>query len=91
MARDRKRVRFRIASLMGLIAALAMIVLVLTPLYRLGRPPCLTPLPTAHWLLARPGAANCQDCHASAVARASGIGESGWRLHDARWAMAGGR
>jgi hypothetical protein len=62
------RLRITLASLMLLIAACGLVVLVLTPLFRLGPPPCLPPVSTAQWLLARPGTAHCTDCHLSASA-----------------------
>jgi hypothetical protein len=48
---------------MLVIAALALNFAVLTPLFRLGPPPCLTPVRTAAWLVARPVTASCTDCH----------------------------
>jgi hypothetical protein len=64
MTTRRRRLRMTIASLMVLIAALSLLILVTAPLFRLGPPPCLSPLPTARWLVARPGVAHCTDCHA---------------------------
>jgi hypothetical protein len=58
-----ERIRMTIASLMALIAALSLLFLVAVPLHRVGRPPCLTPIRTARWLVARPGVAHCADCH----------------------------
>ena len=63
MTTRRKRLRLTIASFMALIAALSLLILVVAPLVRLGPPPCLTPIPTTRWLIARPGAARCTDCH----------------------------
>jgi hypothetical protein len=68
MATRRSRLRVTIASLMALIAALSLIFLVVAPLVRLGQPPCLQPLPMTRWLVARPGAARCTDCHANPAA-----------------------
>jgi hypothetical protein len=64
MTPRRRRLRMTIASLMVFVAALSLFILVTTPLYRLGPPPCLSPIPTARWLVARPGVAHCIDCHA---------------------------
>jgi hypothetical protein len=63
MAARRRRPRMTIASVMVLIALLSLLILVTAPLFRLGPPPCLTPVPTARWLVARPGIAHCTDCH----------------------------
>jgi hypothetical protein len=59
----RLRLRYSLRALMGIIVALAMIVAVLSPLYPFGPPPCLTPVKTATWLIAKPAAASCVDCH----------------------------
>jgi hypothetical protein len=64
MTTQRTRLRLTIASLMALIAALSLLILAVAPLVRLGPPPCLPPITTARWLIARPGAARCTDCHA---------------------------
>ena len=61
-ARNR-RIRCTLRALMGIIFALAMFLAVLSPLYRFGPPPCLTPVKTATWLIAKPAAASCVDCH----------------------------
>src|SRR5690242_14364761 len=63
MATRRKRIRLTLASMMVLIAALSSLFLVTVPLFRLGPPPCLTPIPIARWLITRPGVAHCADCH----------------------------
>lgn len=63
MASRRSRPRLSPASLLLLVAASVVPTLLLTPLLRPGPPPCLSPLPAARWLLARPGAASCLDCH----------------------------
>jgi hypothetical protein len=63
MATRRRRIRMTIASVMFLIAALSVFLLVTAPLFRLGPPPCWTTVPTARWLIARPGIAHCADCH----------------------------
>jgi hypothetical protein len=49
--------------MMLVIIALALNFAVLTPLYRPGPPPCLTPVRTAAWLVAKPATASCTDCH----------------------------
>ena len=51
---------------MAIIVASALIVAVLSPLYHLGRPPCLSPVKTAVWLIAKPATASCVDCHGGA-------------------------
>jgi hypothetical protein len=53
----------RVRTLMGIIAALAVLIAVLSPLYPLGPPPCLTPPMTVKWLITRPVTASCTDCH----------------------------
>jgi hypothetical protein len=53
-----------IAAMTGLIAVFSVLVLLTVPLYRVGRPPCLQIMPTVRWLVKRPGAASCTDCHA---------------------------
>jgi hypothetical protein len=60
----RRGLRYSVRALMGMIGALALILAVLSPLYHLGLPPCLTPVKTASWLVAKPAAASCMDCHA---------------------------
>jgi hypothetical protein len=59
----RLRLRYSLRALMGFIVALAMILAVLSPLYPFGPPPCLTPVKTATWLITKPAAASCTDCH----------------------------
>jgi hypothetical protein len=59
----KRGLRYSVRALMGIIAALALMVAVLSPLYRNGPPPCLTPVKTASWLVARPVTASCLDCH----------------------------
>ena len=59
----RHRPRYSVRILMGLIIALALIIAVLSPLYHLGPPPCLTPVKTGTWLVAKPAMASCTDCH----------------------------
>jgi hypothetical protein len=49
--------------MMSIMIALALVFAVLSPLYHFGRPPCLTPVKTAVWLVAKPAAASCIDCH----------------------------
>jgi hypothetical protein len=53
----------RVRTLMGIIAVLALIIAVLSPLYPFGPPPCLTPPKTVTWLIAKPVTASCTDCH----------------------------
>jgi hypothetical protein len=57
------RLRYSLRALMGIIVALAMILAVLSPLFPLRPPPCLTPVRTATWLITKPAAASCTDCH----------------------------
>jgi hypothetical protein len=59
----RRRPRYSVRAMLSIIVALALIFAVLSPLYRLGRPPCLTPVKTAVWLVAKPATASCIDCH----------------------------
>jgi hypothetical protein len=59
----RRRPRYSVRAMMGIIVALALIFAVLSPLYHLGLPPCLTPVKTAVWLVAKPATASCLDCH----------------------------
>jgi hypothetical protein len=59
----RLHLRYSLRSLMGFIFALAMILAVLSPLFPFGPPPCLTPVKTATWLITKPVAAACTDCH----------------------------
>jgi hypothetical protein len=50
----------RVRTVMWIIAALALIIAVLSPLYNFGPPPCLTPPKT---VTAKPVTASCMDCH----------------------------
>jgi hypothetical protein len=59
----RPRPRYSVRAMLSIIVALALIFAVLSPLYHLGRPPCLTPVKTAVWLVAKPATASCLDCH----------------------------
>jgi hypothetical protein len=59
----RRRPRYSVGAMMSIIVALALIFAVLAPLYHFGRPPCLTPVKTAVWLVAKPAVASCTDCH----------------------------
>lgn len=59
----RPRLRFSVRQLMAAVLAFGLIFLVIMPLIRLGRPPCLSPVKTASWLISRPGQASCLDCH----------------------------
>jgi hypothetical protein len=68
-----RKLRLSIATVMALIAALSLLFLVLAPLYRLGPPPCLEPIPTARWLVTRPGNAHCADCHARPATRVGSL------------------
>src|SRR5262245_33502349 len=65
MPQSRRRLRLTIAMLMGLVALAALVLVVLTPLVRYGVPPCQTHMGTLRWLLAGPGNANCNACHAT--------------------------
>ncbi len=58
-----RRLRYSVRRLMGIIVALALILAVLSPLNRFGNPPCLTPVKTVTWLVAKPTMASCVDCH----------------------------
>lgn len=60
------RKRVTIASLMSLIAALALLMAFGLPILRHGAPPCLSTMATAQWLVSKPGTANCTQCHARA-------------------------
>jgi hypothetical protein len=60
---SRRRPRYSVRTMMSIIVAFAIIVAVLSPLYHFGRPPCLTPVKTAVWLVAKPATASCIDCH----------------------------
>jgi hypothetical protein len=59
----RRRPRYSVRAMMLIMVALALIFAVLSPLYHVGLPPCLTPVETAVWLVAKPAAASCVDCH----------------------------
>jgi hypothetical protein len=59
----RRRLRYSVRAIMSIIAAMALILAVFSPLYRLGPPPCLTPVKTAVWLVTKPTTASCVDCH----------------------------
>jgi hypothetical protein len=63
MAGRTKRRRLTIASLMAAVALLSLPLALVAPLARRGRPPCLSTASTARWLIERPGAASCNDCH----------------------------
>ncbi len=67
-----RRIRFTISAMMALIAATAVLLFLVLPLLRVGKPPCLTPALTAQWLLTSPGKASCTNCHATANAPAAG-------------------
>ena len=62
-AARRRRSRLSVLALMMTIVPLAVFFAVVSPLYHLGPPPCLTPVKTAVWLVAKPAAATCLDCH----------------------------
>jgi hypothetical protein len=47
------------------VAAFALIWALILPLLRQGRPPCLSTVGTARWLVQKPAAASCNDCHTS--------------------------
>jgi hypothetical protein len=49
--------------MMAVILLLGLVVAILTPLYRVGPPPCLTVVKTAVWLVSKPVSASCTDCH----------------------------
>jgi hypothetical protein len=57
------RFRLTIGTLMGLILALSAPILLISPVFRHGVPPCLSAGRTATWLLCRPGQASCASCH----------------------------
>jgi hypothetical protein len=59
----RRRPRYSVRAMMLIMVALALIFTVLSPLYHVGLPPCLTPAETAVWLVTKPAAASCVDCH----------------------------
>ena len=63
MATRKRWLRFSVAWLMVLVAVLGLATMLVTPLYRWGRPPCLSAARTARWLASRPGSASCVDCH----------------------------
>ena len=58
---------------MAIIVALAVLFAVLSPLYRIGYPPCLTPVKTAVWLIKKPATASCLDCHATSGQRITAV------------------
>ena len=58
------RHRLTIASLMILVAAFALVWALVLPLVRQGRPPCLSMVGTARWIVQKPTTASCNDCHA---------------------------
>jgi hypothetical protein len=60
------KLQFKVRRLMVAVALFSVLFLLGAPLVRLGRPPCLSISKTASWLIARPGRANCADCHATA-------------------------
>jgi hypothetical protein len=64
MTRKTNRFRLTIASLMAFVAAFALFCALILPLLRQKQPPCLSMAGTARWLLTKPGAASCKDCHA---------------------------
>ena len=55
----RPRLRFTVRQLMLAVALLSLILLLGLPLIRVGRPPCLSPMRTASWLITHPGQAKC--------------------------------
>ena len=57
------RIRFTISAMMALVAGIAVLIALVLPLVRFGKPPCLTTGQTARWLLTSPGNANCTNCH----------------------------
>jgi hypothetical protein len=63
-----RRLRYSVRTLMGSIVALALVLAVLSPLYRSGLPPCMTPVETVTWLAAKPATASCMDCHSRSAA-----------------------
>jgi hypothetical protein len=63
MAGFTRRRRLTIAGLMAFVAVLSLVLTLVLPLVRLGRPPCLGTAETAQWLVTRPGAAHCTQCH----------------------------
>jgi hypothetical protein len=64
----RRRLRCTLAALMTSIVVLSLLLTVLVPLMREGHPPCLTAGQATLWLVARPGAARCADCHGRSTA-----------------------
>jgi hypothetical protein len=58
-----RRHRRTIASLMASVGALSLLMALVRPVVRHGRPPCMSPVATARWLLTRPGLASCNECH----------------------------
>jgi hypothetical protein len=65
MTRKAKRIRVTIASLMAFVAAFALVCALVLPLIRHSQPPCLSMAGTTRWLLMKPGAASCNDCHSN--------------------------
>lgn len=53
---------------MALIASLGLLLGLVMPLFRDGHPPCLTAGQTVRWLIHRPAAARCADCHSRPLA-----------------------
>ena len=83
----RPRLRSTLRQLMVAVALLSLLFLLGGPLIRVGRPPCLSPMKTASWLLTHPGTANF------ALLPRSGSGEMGWNrcpTQDHRWKPARG-
>jgi hypothetical protein len=63
MAGRAKRRRLTIAALMTSVAIFGLLLGLVLPVARHGRPACLSWAEAARWLVARPGAASCTDCH----------------------------
>jgi hypothetical protein len=63
MAGRAKRRRITIAAVMASVAVFGLLLGLVAPVARQGRPPCLSSAEAIRWLAARPGAASCNDCH----------------------------
>ena len=64
-----RRIRFTISAMMALIVGIAILITLVLPLVRFGKPICLTTGQTARWLLTSPGYASCTNCHARSPGR----------------------
>jgi hypothetical protein len=67
-----RRVRFTISAMMALVAGIAVLITLVLPLVRFGKPCCLTTGQTARWLLESPGSASCTNCHSTPKPPAGG-------------------